>query len=266
MAQPRSPHNGFHYEFNTYKLLRDIGIAFSTPSRNQSDTPDIKIKTIPDKTGQNVAGCELKMNPTTAGSLVLKYSQGWYYGFCDDPRKNLLMAMGETKNLLHEMNSGLWNGLVPHLQYNESGKKTFVNCATKMEGYTLDMIKFGGKNEIHFEIETKLISEYYQHLGCSYFNIGTHGIYLVNGLDPLGLNDKIDGLKIPNFEDCAKAKLRVRCQYKNKGDYQFCLSMEFNKLVASPYNLSPIKRGSVKIDKKKLFSDQNLKLLDAFTK
>jgi hypothetical protein len=89
----------------------------------------------------------------------------------------------------------------------------------------------------------------------------------MNTKDPLKLNNGIKGDKIPNFgaPGWAILKIRVRCQPKGGGDYQFAMTLQFSGVRHSPYNIGPIVSPAVvQIDKRALFSDKNKPLLDQF--
>jgi hypothetical protein len=266
---------GFIYETNAYKALKSYGISAGTGAAGaSSDRPDLEIKLSKDPDNKS-EGCELKISPTAAGSLVMKYTDGkWGFGeYSDDPEKKLLYELGKKYKLLENMNrSGSagsnWRGKVPHLQNDNRGKKILVGAKDKRVAYEKDIKQFGGQNEVHIDIPASAICDYYNTKYCSYINVGTHGFYTLNGKDPLKLNIKITrGSSIPDFGQSASARIRVRCQYKGGGDYQFVMTLEFSNVSKSPYNLAPTSTAtSVNIDKKKLESAENIPLLEAFRK
>jgi len=261
---------GFEYEENAYNALQTYKISTGGVAGASHDKPDLTIKK-----GSKTAGVELKNSPTAAGSLVMKYTKGkWYYGEFDEtkePEKAFMKAMGESKKLLNEMNksgsSGTkWRSKTPCLQNDKDGKKTIIGAKSKEDAYKKDLANFGKDNEIHIEIPAKVICDYYITKKCSYINVGTHGFFTLNGEDELGLNAKLkkNNLpEIPDFAENASAKIRVRCQYKGGGDYQFVMTLQFGAVSKSPYNIAPIQKGSTSvIDKNALKSDS---LLLAFT-
>jgi hypothetical protein len=264
---------GFQYEVNAYKALLDYGISAGGPPAGAAhDRPDLEIKLSSMTTDKYRQGCELKISPTAAGSLVLKYYAGqWMFGdIGDDPEKILLVSLAQKYKVLQNMNkSGAagarWRGKVPYLQNDEKGKKILVGAKDKRKAYEKDLKQFGGTNEVKIDIPAKAICDYYNSKATDYLNVGTHGFYLMNKRDPLGLNKKIKGAKIPDFANEAKAKIRVRCQYKGGGDYQFVMTLEFSSVTKSPYNLAPTaSASSVAINKSKLDSTENAPLLEAF--
>ncbi|MFM7796217.1 MAG: hypothetical protein ACKO7N_05570, partial [Candidatus Nitrosotenuis sp.] len=120
------------------------------------------------------------------------------------------------------------------------------------------------ENEIHIEVESKAVCDYYLSKKCSYINVGTHGFFTLNDSDILGLNAKLKNIsginlpKIPNFATSSKTIIRIRCQPKSisNADYQFALTLQFGSVEKSPYNIAPIKRGTKSdIDIKQLQSD-----------
>lgn len=255
---------GFLYEANAYNALQKYGISTGGIAGASSDKPDLTVKR-----DSKTTGVELKLSPTAAGSLVMKYSDGkWDYGDVKgDPEKVFLKALGENFNLLKEMNTSgtagvKWRGKVPYLQ-NEplSGRKKIVGAATKQEAYQKDLAQFGAQSEIHINIPASAICDYYIKKKCSYINVGTHGFYTLNGQDTLGLNASLAKMKkpaIPNFAVNASAKIRVRCQYKGGGDYQFVMTLQFGTVTKSQYNLAPL-LGTSSIDVNKLDKDPLIK-------
>ena len=263
---------GFVYEENAYKALAKFGISAGTGAAGaSSDRPDLEIKLIQDKAGTTKEGCELKISTTAAGSLVMKYTNGvWSYGETKgDPEKVLLVDLGEQYKVLEEMNTkgmygAKWRGKVPYLQNDARGKKIVRDGLSKQEAYKLDLQQFGGANEIHVPVPAKAICDYYNTKKCSYINVGTHGFYLLNKRDPLGLNKKLVP-KIPDFADIAASRIRVRCQYKGGGDYQFVMTLEFSKMTKSYYNLAPVMNANnVNINEVVYSNEYNKRLIEAF--
>ena len=60
---------GFEYEENAYKALQKFKISTGGVAGASHDKPDLTVKNNQNKT----AGVELKISPTAAGSLVMKY-------------------------------------------------------------------------------------------------------------------------------------------------------------------------------------------------
>jgi hypothetical protein len=259
---------GFLYEENAYKALQQFHISTGGTAGASSDKPDL---TIQSTSLNRTSGCELKIAPTAAGSLVLKYYNGkWAYGeYKGDPEKELLVALGNKYKLLTEMNtSGIhgknWRGKVPFLQNDASGKKIIPSKLAKVDAYKKDIEQFSGPNEFHIEVPAKAICDYYNSKKCGYINVGTHGFYLLNKSDPLNLNVKLRPT-IPDFADIASARIRVRCQNKGSGDYQFVMTLEFSKMTKSHYNLAPVMAaGNVTINQALYQTEQNKKLIGAF--
>jgi hypothetical protein len=259
---------GFLYEENAYKALQQFHISTGGTAGASSDKPDL---TIQSTSLNRTSGCELKIAPTAAGSLVLKYyNNEWLYGeYKGDPEKELLVALGNKYKLLTEMNiSGVhgknWRGKVPFLQNDASGKKIIPSKLAKVDAYKKDIEQFSGPNEVHIEVPAKAICDYYNSKKCGYINVGTHGFYLLNKSDPLNLNVKLRPT-IPDFADIASARIRVRCQNKGSGDYQFVMTLEFSKMTKSHYNLAPVMAaGNVTINQALYQTEHNKKLIGAF--
>lgn len=261
---------GFVYEENAYKTLEKYGISTGGVAGASHDKPDLSLIT---KSIKTPAGCELKISPTAAGSLVLKFHNGkWSFGdIKNDPEKQMMEAIATQYKLLENMNSSGaagkdWRGKVPVLQNDKTGKKILSSgIIDKRKAYELDIKNFGGQNEVHIDVPAKAICDYYNKKKTQYINVGTHGFYLMNRSDPLKLNTKLK-TKIPDFAQSASARIRTRCQYKGSGDYQFVMTLEFSKVTKSPYNLCPIMSSSnVAINVAQYKLPINMELLLAFS-
>lgn len=242
---------GFKYEENAYKALQKYGISTGGTAGASHDKPDLTVKS-----GKKTAGVELKLGATAAGSLVMKYSDGlWGFGdFKGDSEKEFLHSLAKKFNVLREMNTSgshgaKWRGKVPSMQNDpKTGKKVIEGAKDKRAAYASDMKKFGASNEVHITIPGRVICDYYITKHCSYMDVGTHGFYTLNNHDDLDLNEQLvrnGNKKMPDFSTSSAAKIRVRCQYKGSGDYQFVMTLQFSMSAKSPYNLAPIKKGTV---------------------
>ena len=261
---------GFLYEANAYNALKQFSISTGDIAGASHDKPDL---TILSTSLNRTSGCELKIAPTAAGSLVLKYYNGkWAYGDTKgDPEKQLLVALGDKYKLLTEMNTAgthgkNWRGKTPFLQNDAGGKKIIPSKMAKVDAYKKDIEQFSGPNEVHIPVPAKAICDYYNSKKCGYINVGTHGFYLLNKGDPLNLNVKLRPT-IPDFADIASARIRVRCQNKgsSSGDYQFVMTLEFSKMAKSFYNLAPVMAASnVTINQALYETEHNKKLIGAF--
>jgi hypothetical protein len=247
---------GFLYEEKAYKALEKYGISTGGTAGASHDKPDLTVQK-----GKKKTGVELKNSPTAAGSLVMKYHKGkWDFGdYKGEPEKELLVAVAKKANLLKEMNvSGTaganWRGKEPILQNTNTGAKVLAvgdikNLKDKQRAYAKDIANFGGKSEVHIDVGSKAVCDYYLSKKCSYINVGTHGFFTLNGKDELGLNAELRKLGeplIPDFSTNSDTKIRVRCQLKSssKSDYQFVLTLQFSGVKKSPYNLAPLRSGS----------------------
>jgi hypothetical protein len=111
---------GFLYEEYASKVLKKYGMSTGETAGASHDKPDLALVL-----KRQTSGCELKISPTAAGSLVLKYNNGkWGFGdFKDDPEKYFLFELGKKYKLLAELNKK-WSGKkIPHLQNDNTGKK-----------------------------------------------------------------------------------------------------------------------------------------------
>lgn len=248
---------GYDYEkFASNSLTKKLGITDGTNDGSRNQGPDVVLYK-----GKKNAGCELKIMPTAAGSLVLQYlaSKGkWQFGPTDgDEDKEFLKSLGEENNVIGLIEKKFWKNKIPILQYDDNGRKVYTGKHTQNTGYKIDLKNF---TNFYLPISASSITNYYITKGDRYLNVGTHGFYILE--DTLKLN-KSSTLKdpIPNFGDSVTAKIRVRCQYKSPG-YQFALTMQFNNVSKSPYNLFPIfSKENVKVDDSKISKE----LISAFT-
>jgi hypothetical protein len=255
---------GFLYEENAYEALQKHKISTGGVAGASHDKPDLTIQK-----GKNKSGCELKISPTAAGSLVMKYTKGkWDFGeYKGDPEKEFMVALANKVGLLKEMNTSgshgsRWRGKVPSLQNDAAGKKILApGVKDKATAYKLDIAKFGATNEVHINVPAKAVCDYYNAKKCYYINVGTHGFFLLNKSDPLDLNGQLEKMKmqsIKDFGNSASCKIRVRCQLKSSAssDYQFVMTLQFSNVTKSLYNIAPLINGSKStIDKNKLSKD-----------
>lgn len=237
---------GIEYERRTYNALKRFGITSGSLVKAHKDGLDLKIKR-----GNKTAGLELKLKPTSAGSIVMQYYDGgWHFGDTEgSEEKAFLQSIGEEARIIQLMNRK-WKA--PVLQYKD-GKKIFVG-AKKEKAYEADMRKFStglGVGDLYKEVPSGIISDYYNAKNSFYLNIGNRGFYLLNNKDPLDMNYDLGKQKMilaPDFSQVSgRTVLRVRCQPKIKRPfmvYQFSFTVEMTALDASPYNLSPIKSGT----------------------
>jgi hypothetical protein len=251
-----SAQKGYEYEKKASEFLKQFGITDGSYDGSKNQGPDIVLHTKTKSTG-----CELKILPTAAGSLVLKYyDDEWHYGDVgDDEEKQFMRDLGEQKGALKEIKKK-WKS-PPLLQY-KNDKKTYPKLLNERTAYQQDIKTFGseGYGDIYIPVDGSDISNYYIKKNCSYLNVGTHGFYLLE--DEFNLNSIIKGAKIPNFASSITARIRIRIQYKSPG-YQFALTTLFSGVRKSPYNLAPIAGStSVNIIKNQVSEE----LIEAFKK
>ena len=255
MAKEQKSQEGFLYENNTHAALKAHKLVdpASKPAGASHILPDITLIRNSEK-----SGLELKISPTAAGSLVMKHVKGkWAYGdYKGEPEKEFLHGIGEKHNLLRIMNSSgaagaKWRMSTPALRNDPiSGNKILApGFKDKAAAYKKDIANFGGDAEIHINVPAKSVCDYYNAKGCHYMNVGTHGFFLLNRKDPLGLNESIKKLGYPpiqDFANSASCKIRVRCQLKSssKSDYQFVMTLQFSGVTKQLYNIAPLRMGS----------------------
>jgi hypothetical protein len=254
--EKKSTQEGFLYEENAYAALKKYKISTGGTAGASHDKPDLTIQARGETTG-----CELKNSPTAAGSLVMKYHKGkWSYGdYKGEIEKEMLVSIANKAHLLQEMNtSGLagkqWRKSVPVLQNDSTGGKLLSvgdikTLKDRQRAYATDIANFGGQNELHIDVGSKAVCDYYISKKCSYINVGTHGFFTLNGKDDLGLNKKLKELGLPLIPDFGKSSdtiIRMRCHLKSKSNaqYQWSLTLQFSNVKKSPYNIAPIKKGT----------------------
>jgi hypothetical protein len=240
---------GFEYEKNAAKFLKEKNLVAPNfhPAGAGHATADLEITY-----KKQTEGCELKITAASAGSLVLKFNdklpkgKKWYFNDVKgDPEKQFLVAVANRVGALKKINS-------------EWDSKPLAFSETKIDGrkkYEIDHKNFG---EVTQPINPKFISDYYNEKKTYYVNVGTHGFYTFGSKDPFGLNSKLrkNGMDtLPSFEQSSTARYRARVQAKGGGAYQFTFELSFSMKSASPYNIAPITKGTVVIDKKRVNTD-----------
>lgn len=234
------PQQGFEYETNTYNSLKKYGISTGEVAGAAKDKPDLTVIS-----KGETSGVELKNKPTSAGSLVLQYYDNqWHFGPTDNnPEKEFLEEVGKKVKIIDFLNKN-WKD--PALRYN--GKKKYYKPPFKnyAEAYRYDLKKF---KDIYIDVPNSTISNYYKKKNTPYLNIGNKGFFIFNGNnDPLSLQKRARTHKLPiipifSNQQSATTKVRVRVQYKS-GGYQFSFTLQFSKVLPSPYNIGPLKIGS----------------------
>lgn len=254
--EKKTTQEGFLYEINAYKALQKYKISTGGTAGASHDKPDLTIQARGKKTG-----CELKNSPTAAGSLVMKYYNGkWDFGdYKGEVEKEMLVSIAKKANLLREMNSAgpagtQWRKSEPVLQNDSGGGKLLSmgdikNIKDRQLAYATDIGNFGGQNELHIDVGSKAVCDYYITKKCSYIDVGTHGFFTLNGKDDLGLNKKLKELGLPPIPDFGKSSdtiIRMRCHLKSKSkaQYQWSLTLQFSNVKKSPYNIAPVKKGT----------------------
>jgi hypothetical protein len=252
MAKAQKAQEGFLYESNAHAALKKYNIAYGSTAGASHDKPDLTIAR-----KNKTSGVELKISPTAAGSLVMKYHKGkWDYGdYAGEAEKEFLHGIGEKYNLLKEMNSdgthgAKWRNSIPALQNDANGNKILApGIKDKATAYKRDIGNFGKDAEIHINVPAKAVCDYYNAKNCYYINVGTHGFFLLNKSDPLGINAALKKIGYPavqDFANSANCKIRVRCQLKSssKSDYQFVMTLQFSGVTKQAYNIAPLRSGS----------------------
>ena len=232
---------GFEYEKNAARELKkyDVVPANFTPAGSGSSKPDLMIQ----KPGGKPAGCELKITNITAGSLVIHREDGiWKLGDTfkiiegeevPQEEKVVVEKMAKKHKIMKKINE-TWTA--------KSKKFDVKSKLSNQEQYERDHATF---KELKGTIDATTVTSYYNAKNTYYFNVGTHGLFLLGGTNPL----KLKGLT--KFADSARCWYRARVQKKSSAYYQFVLELYFSILRGSKssYNIAPLPNAkTVKID------------------
>lgn len=233
-------HKGFKYEKNAADVLKTYSLVPSNfePAGARGLSPDLLLSY------QNIeTGCELKMCPASAGSLVLKYDDGWSFGKIkeDEDEKIFIRDLAHDVKLFDQIEEK-WPA-VPYNRTKDLEWKETIGKLSQKERYEYDKANFP---DIRGEISAEAIEAYYNKKDTFYVNVGTHGFYRLGNTNPLSLSS------LPAFSEAARAVYRARVQYKGKYRYQFTFEMNFSIRGKGEYNIAPIDGKSVDILKDNL--------------
>lgn len=234
---------GFEYEKNAATVLKKYNLVPKefNPAGARADQPDLLLEH-----NKVQAGCEMKIAPVSAGSLVIKYdikdkNSPWKFDTTTDKEKLFLQNVAKQVKILDVLKTK-WNE-VPYKREQDALWKQTVGKMNIRERYARDLKTF---TEVKGEIPSSIIEQYYNKKDTFYVNVGTHGFYLFGRKNPLKLN------KVPLFSESSKAFYRARVQYKGSGQYQFTFELSFLMRKKSPHNIAPVNKGSVVIQENKL--------------
>ena len=235
---------GFVYEQNAANFLKKMKLVDRSfmPAGAGHDQPDL-VMTYDGGT----AGVELKITDASAGSLVIKYHDGqWGFGDikADEKEKLFIKDLAIEYGVLDRIKKE-WKAEPLKRTPKDSRLTAQLNGLTKQQIYDIDKSKY---IELKGDIPSAKIEQYYNKKDTHYVNIGTHGFYLMGNRDPFGLNTKARSIglsSVPRFSASASARYRARVQAKGGGNYQFTFEMSFSIRSKSPYNIAPLRKGSV---------------------
>ncbi len=228
-------HNGFQYEKNASDILKMYSLVPNhfEPAGARGLQPDLLLSYKDVETG-----CELKICPASAGSLVLKYDNGWRFGDIKDHEDEKIFI----RDLAHEVKlfdqiQEKWQ-CVPYNRTKDEEWKNTIGKLSQKERYEYDKEHF---SDIRGEISAEAIEAYYNRKDTFYVNVGTHGFYRLGNTNPLDLHS------IQAFSEAASAVYRARVQYKGKYRYQFTFEMNFSIKGKGAYNIAPVSGKNVDI-------------------
>lgn len=223
---------GFEYEINTAKFLAERKLVKPgyRPAGAGHARADLEVYY-----KKRTVNVELKITAASAGSLVVKYTSSnppharWHFDpNIEDKEKQFIRDVAVKTGALKTINR-VWSS-IPRKRDGEPGD------------YEYDHQLFP---EISQSISPVFIAQYYAQKRTYYVNVGSHGFYLFNTVDPEYLNNTLRKLRmppVPSFAKSATAKYRVRVQAKGGDAYQFTFEMGFaiNAARASHYNIAPL--------------------------
>ena len=223
---------GFEYEINTAKFLAKHHLVKPgyRPAGAGHARADLEVYY-----KKRTVNVELKITAASAGSLVVKYKSSnpnharWEFDQnIEDKEKVFIRDVAIKTGALKTINR-VWNK-PPRRRDGERGDYEYDHAAFP---------------EISEAISPLFIAQYYAQKRTYYVNVGSHGFYLFNTMDPEHLNPALRKLRmppVPSFTTAATAKYRVRVQAKGGGNYQFTFEMGFsiNAARASHYNIAPL--------------------------
>ena len=223
---------GFLYEENTAKFLAQHKLVKPgyRPAGAGHSRADLEVYY-----KKRTVNVELKITAASAGSLVVKYTSSnpshsrWHFDPHIEDKEKLFIRDVAVKVGALKMINRVWSK-IPRKRDGEPGD------------YEFDHASFP---EISEGISPVYIAQYYAQKRTYYVNVGSHGFYLFNTMDPEHLNPTLRKLKmppVPSFTQAATSKYRVRVQAKGGGAYQFTFEMGFgiNTARASKYNIAPL--------------------------
>ena len=243
---------GFLYEKNAAAFLKKANLVDKNfqPAGAGHSTADLVVTYKKKK-----INVELKITAASGGSLVLKYDEKrprgkkWYFNdVSGDPEKQFLVDVANEVKALDMINK-MWNKLPLKRENMTAEEKKRTEKIDKRKQYAIDAKNFPEINKV---ISGTYIEKYYNRKDTYYVNVGTSGFYLFGPRDPDGLNKNLVEKKlqkIPKFSDSARVKFRARVQAKGGGNYQFTFELSFSLTGKSPYNIAPLNKGSVQIQK-----------------
>ncbi len=231
---------GFIYEQNAYDYLKPLGFVPSNliPAGAGHDQPDLMLLY-----NNKEVGCELKITDASAGSLVLKYDmkKGWGFGDikAEEKEKLFIKDLADYVKLFKTINK-TWYDIPYKIDKKDQtiGWKNSIGKISGRDRYKRDHATF---KEIKGKIPSTKIEDYYMKKKTYYVNVGTHGFFLMGGVNPYNIGG------IPRFSSAADAKYRARVQSKGGGNYQFTFEMAFSVRMHSPFNIAPCSRTDVRI-------------------
>lgn len=253
---------GYLYEDNTTKFLKKKGIVEPnfTPAGANYSRPDIEIYC----DGKNY-GVELKKRVTTAGQVALKYTNAtntFNYSQKDlTDEKLYLIDLSEQSNILNLIRTKWRKPLWAAEDRDYRWKKRWED-AGKPDLEERHRQDIQNCPEFYVDVPSTAISGYYKAKDTHYFQLGTHGFYLLGRNDPAGLNVG-QNPNIPLWENSHICRIRVRVKTndlkgailreKNRNDptmspgYTPSIELTMKSIQKSFYNISPVTNTSAAI-------------------
>lgn len=246
---------GYLYEDNTVRFLKKKKLADPNfkPAGADYSRPDIEFVC----NGQSY-GVELKKRITTAGQVALNYSNAKNtFEFSKNnitDEKLYLIDLANRANVLNLIRTKWRKPLWACMDRDYKWKKRWEDAGKPdlQERHKQDI---QNAPEFYVDVPSTAISGYYKTKNTHYFQLGTHGFYLLGRDDPAGLNINANP-SIPLWENSHICRIRVRIKTndlpgsiqreKNRNDptmspgYTPSIELTMSRITKSVYNISPV--------------------------
>lgn len=246
---------GYLYEDNTVRFLKKKKLADANyrPAGADYSRPDIEFLC----NGKSY-GAELKKRITTAGQVALNYKNATNtFDFSQNnptDEKLYLIDLAIRSNVLNLIRSKWRKPIWACMDRDYKWKKRWEDAGKPNleERHRQDI---ENAPEFYIPVASTSISGYYKAKDTHYFQLGTHGFYLLGRDDPAGLNIG-QNPPIPLWENNHECRIRVRIKTNDiKGamlreqqrndptiapGYTPSIELTMRRITKSFYNIAPV--------------------------